>query len=132
MMRTIPRGMGDSALSPIVGGFSCSEVDAFLGFCTLPLSEGLTTSTGAPIANQYPPAPPAGATQYSPDQQLGQMEGQATEQQLQTVSAGAQASGAASSPTMTPDASGGSSTSTWVMVAIIGTLALVTFVAVKK
>ena len=92
----IHRGMGQTLTSSwsclfnydiLTGQPCCLAGDAVLGLCT----PSLQTSTGAPVANQVPPAPVAGATQYSPAENLGQMQGAAAEQAIQVQAQAQQA-----------------------------------------
>ena len=109
----------------LTGQPCCLAGDAELGLCT----PALQTSTGAPVANLTPPAPVGSGTNYSPDTNLGQMQGAATQQAVQTQAQANQAAGGTVS-----DVSGNPVTAntTWIMLAILGGLGLLAYIATKQ
>ena len=129
------RGVGqivDPILDPICFGTGtyvgqdgnvCCGIDAEFGLCT-PV---LPTSTGAPVANLQPPAPVDSGVNYSPATNLGQQQGAAAQQLIQTQASAATATGTAP-PANVAAAPGNEpliSTTTWVLIGIAAVLGVI-------
>jgi hypothetical protein len=110
-------------------GSICCGIDALAGLCT----PALEAATGAALS-LAPPAPAASVsamTNYNPDVQTGQIQGAASAQTAANQAAAATAAGNASgagAPAAVPSGCSGLAcvnTSTWVLLAVAGTLAII-------